>query len=560
MSSLTLDEVMTGSWSPDTAPPAGDLEQFVLAEAAGARAGRVLELLLTLTTDDLEAVARDLSTPLAVSGSVRLGGLLDEPAAVQDGCVELVVPDPAEPQVQHMRYELPLPGAGLHLSGQKVLCRGDLLQLWPASTTLYSTLHDGGAGGSICGRGIVRIAPADFARQLGSIDVGGGRPLEAAAALARFGAAFFDALWDDYGTVVHRSTRLRRSAPARPHRPLDLPPKQRHPYRTEDGLDLRLTRYCGGRRGPVVLVHGMGANPLTYLTDTIPQNLTEHLVAHGYDVWLQEWRGSTTLPTSQRQLDADQVAHLDHPAAEATVRRVTGSDAVHWVTHCVGSMTWMMATLAGTTTPASLVLSSVAAHPVAPVITRLKAAMRAPNLLRRLGVKLLTTESYDDESARARLLDLALRFHPIPREERCDSAVCRRLAFIYGVAVHHHALDDATHDALHELFGVTDLTMMEHLARCAREGRLVTAGGDDAYLPHVERARLPITLLHGARNRVWLPESTARTHDWLRRELGPQHAARVVFEGHGHQDTFVGAQAADDAFPAIVAHLNRAGA
>jgi cholesterol oxidase len=266
------------------------------------------------------------------------------------------------------------------------------------------------------------------------------------------------------------------------------------------------------------------------------------------------------LPTSSNQFTADTVAELDHPAAEAAVRAATGQHDVHWVTHCVGSITWMMATLAGTATPASLLLSSVGAHPVAPRLSRLKARLRAPALLRRLGVRLLTTDSYDDESLGARLFDQVLRVYPIPREERCDSAVCRRLAFIYGIAVHHAAVDERTHEYLHELFGITDMTMMSHLARCALEERLVAADGRDSYMPHVERARLPITLLHGEHNQVWLPASTVKTYEWLARELGPEGVERVSFTEHGHQDTFMGAEASRDAFPAVLEHLQRVGA
>jgi cholesterol oxidase len=179
--------------------------------------------------------------------------------------------------------------------------------------------------------------------------------------------------------------------------------------------------------------------------------------------------------------------------------------------------------------------------------------------LKVAGVRLLTTDSFEDESFGARVVDIALRFYPVPREERCDSAVCRRLAFIYGNAVHHAEVNEATHVTIHELFGTTNLTMMSHLARCAREERLVTADGADAYLPNVERARLPMTFLSGAHNLVWVPESTARDQEWLVGALGPEGIARVVLEDHGHQDSLMGAEAYKRAFPAVLEHLERAG-
>jgi cholesterol oxidase len=558
---LRLHEQLIGWWSPDPAPDVGDLGQYAEAAEAGEQAGRVLDLRLILVARDVELLIDDLSTPIVANGTVAAGGLLDEPQELRDGVVQLVVADDAvDPGVEHMRYHLALPEAGLHLDGFKVLDAGVVTQMWGASTTLYVTIRKDGADGPVVGRGIVRLHPGGFARQLASLEITDeDRELRRLALTARFGARFFGALWSDFGTVVQRTSHLRRNAPPRPHRPLDVPVPQVSTYRTDDGVDLRLTRYKGGDRGPVVLVHGMGANPLTYTLDTIQPNLLEYLVAHRFDVWLQEWRGSTALPTAHSQFDADQVARFDHPAAERAVREATGRHDVHWVTHCVGSMTWMMSTLAGWARPASLVLSQVGAHPVAPRLSKIKAGLRAPNVLERLGVRLLTTDSYDDESRGARIVDQLLRLHPVPRAERCDAAVCRRLAFIYGIAVHHAAVDETTHEHLHELFGLTDLRMMAHLAACARAEQLVSATGTDAYLPHVERARLPMTFISGAHNLVWVPESTKRDHDWLVRELGPEGFTRIVLDQHGHQDSFMGAEAYERAFPAVLDHLERAG-
>jgi cholesterol oxidase len=560
MAGLTLRERLVGWWSPDAAPDVDNLAQYLDSAAAGEEAGRALDLRLSLRAPNVEALIDDLGTPIEAVGTAAAGGLLDAPAAVADGVLQLKVPEADDPDVSHMRYALPIPEAGLHVEGFKVLTDGDLGQLWGASTTLFVTLRSDGPAGPVVGRGVAQLSPAELARQLTTLDITDeDDEVRQLVLLARFGRAFLGALWDDYGTVIQRPSRLRRHAPPRVHRPLDVPPRTTLGYRTDDGVDLRLTRYRGGDRGPVVLVHGMGANPLTYTLDTIRPNLVEVLVAERFDVWLQEWRGSTLLPTSATLFDADQVARFDHPAAERAVRQATGRSEVHWVTHCVGSMTWMMATLAGRVDPASLVLSQVGAHPVAPTLSRLKAEIRAPGLLRALGVRHLTTDSYDDQSLAARAVDQLLRLHPVPRDERCDSAVCRRLAFIYGLAIRHAAVDDTTHRHLHELFGITNLQMMAHLARCALDERLVDATGADVYLPNVERARRPMTFLSGSHNGVWRPASTERDMAWLTRELGEDGFTRELLHNHGHQDSLMGAEAHERAFPAVLDHLRRAG-
>lgn len=283
-------------------------------------------------------------------------------------------------------------------------------------------------------------------------------------------------------------------------------------------------------------------------------------MAHGYDVWLPEWRASTLLPVSRQPFNGDEVARFDFPAAQDVVRRETGRDAIHWVAHCVAGITISMAALAGTITPASVVVSQVAAHPVGPRLTEVKADVHATALIRSMGIKLMTTNAYEDEPNLGRLFDSLLRLYPIPRVERCDQATCRRLAFIYGIAFHHPTLNEATHLAIHELFGITDLTMMNHLANCAARKRVIANDGSDAYFPHLDRLQFPFTFLSGAMNLVWIPESTRLTYELLVSEFGPENYRRYVFEDHGHGDCLVGASSIVDVYPTIVEHLERAGA
>src|SRR4051812_21766913 len=63
-------------------------------------------------------------------------------------------------------------------------------------------------------------------------------------------------------------------------------------FHTDDGVQLRLVRYKGGPKWPVILSHAFGTSSLLYLIDTIKPNLTEYLFAHGYDVWVLDYRAS----------------------------------------------------------------------------------------------------------------------------------------------------------------------------------------------------------------------------------------------------------------------------
>jgi cholesterol oxidase len=563
---LRFSEHLSGYWSRVTADDgadAHDLEQYLEAFEAGEAAKQALSFVLTITTDDVAAVEARPERALDAVGTVSAPELSPEPLTVQGGTFQFKVSSGGGPDCL-MRYRLPLvavDGSRYFLDGFKTLKPGDFTDLWPDSTTLYVTLRKVAADGAVVGRGVLRISPGDFARQLTTLQVTGPvSALERLRLLGRFGRFFAGALLDDYGRVLHRITSFDPSAPPRRRRPLDVPGGKVFPYTTADGVELRLTRYQGGSRGPVVLSHGMGANPLTFTLDTIEPNLLEFLVGHGFDVWVQEWRGSTLLRAARSLFDADQVADHDHPAAADVVRRETGRADLHWVTHCVGSITSLMATMAGTIAPASLLCSQVGAHPVAARLTRIKIHLDLGKLLWGFGVRYLTTDSYLGESLGAQVTDQLLRLYPVPHAERCTSAVCRRLAFIYGIAVHHPAVDARTHDILHELFGVTNLDMMNHLARCAEGRKLVGAKGEDRYLPRLDRLQIPITFLHGAANLVWLPESTESTFALLTKEFGADLYRRVVFDSHGHQDTLMGAESDRDAFPAVLEHLERANA
>ena len=181
-------------------------------------------------------------------------------------------------------------------------------------------------------------------------------------------------------------------------------------------------------------------------------------------------------------------------------------------------------------------------------------------ILHRFGVQTLTTSSNTNEEWLERLFDRALRLYPIPHDEECDQAVCRRVAFIYGNAVHHPNLNPATHEALHELFGPTNLTMMDHLSAMARAEQIQSATGTIDYLAHLDRLERPITFASGTRNLVWLPESTKRTYELLREHFGDELYHRRLYPDYGHQDVFNGALAVRHTYPSVVEHLQRVGA
>ena len=231
--------------------------------------------------------------------------------------------------------------------------------------------------------------------------------------LARFGERFAGLLVHEYGHVMQRPSQLRRHAPPRQspapagaaaHRARVQLARRSGP--AADPVPGRLPRAGGDLPRP-------GANPLTFTTDTIETNCVEYLVEQGFDVWVQEWRGSTLLPTCRGSFNADQVARWITPPPSTTCERRPGA------TTCTGSRT-------------------ASARPRSPwrrwpapsrrrrsCLERGDAPHRADDheaqgrLQRRLAAPtprraLMTTDAYDEESLGAKAFDQLLRLYPIP--------------------------------------------------------------------------------------------------------------------------------------------------
>jgi cholesterol oxidase len=126
---------------------------------------------------------------------------------------------------------------------------------------------------------------------------------------------------------------------------------------------------------------------------------------------------------------------------------------------------------------------------------------------------------------------------------------------MYGHLFEHDQLNAATHDELHELFGIAGMKAFEHIGRLVRTGHLVAFDGNEQYMPNLERLKIPITFIHGEENQCFLPESTERTYNLLREKYGDELYSRHVIPKYGHLDCIFGQNAARDVYPLILKHL-----
>lgn len=551
---LSFTETMTGFLS--TAPGL----DFAGAEARGRADNSPMSFTLTIASDDLDAMLGQPAHQARMAGTVTCKALSPDPLTVSDGRFNLFTDDPARIDTKDMLYRMTLnaaDGRSWFFRGVKLIDRSSLLQAWPQTTTLYVTVSASEATDApVIGKGILHIAPADFMRQMSTIEVTGAPDAMARlAAITRFGKYFAGVMYDSYAGIVAPESIFNPDAPPRMKRTLRTSAPEIHHFNTTDGVTLRLTRYRGGDKGPVMLIHGAGVSSRIFSTDLIETNLLEYLFAHGYDVWLLDFRVSIELPSAQAQSTADDVALHDHTAACAKVRELTGAQTIQVVAHCYGATTFTMALLAGLSGVRSVVLSQVSANLIVKELGAIKAGLHLPELLHLLGVNSVT--AYRDTHAdwRQRLIDDALRLYPIQHGEQCNSAACHRITFLYALLYEHAKLNPSLHSNLHELFGVASTNLFEHLARMARVGHVVSFTGAEDYLPHLERMALPIRFIHGELNQCFVPESTLRTFEALCSRNDAGLYSRKVIPGYGHIDCIFGAHAAQEVYPHILEHL-----
>ncbi|HEV2382786.1 MAG TPA: alpha/beta fold hydrolase [Terriglobia bacterium] len=515
---------------------------------------------LTIVSEDLDDMMSNPKHEARMVGTVVAPALSPQPLTVAEGRFNLFTVDPNNVETHNMQYRTKMvtdEGRTYYFEGFKVTHPDFVFEVWPATTTLYITIYDGDSAQSpIVGKGILRIAPEDFARQLTTMKVINAGSLEKRLEYeTRFAKFFLGPLVDTYADIFARASVFNADAPPRVKRPLRVSAPQVAYFKTPDGVGLRLTRYRGGTKGPVILSHGLGVSSLIFSIDTIPTNLLEYLCAHGYDVWLLDYRNSIELPAAALQASGDDVATKDYPAAVSKVLDLTGAKSLQMVVHCWGSTTFFLAMLAGLKGVRSAVASQIATEIRAPLATHIKTGLHLPSFLNALGIKTLTAYVDNHEALLAKIYNDGLRLYPIELKNRCTSSTCHRITFMYAPLYEHANLNEATHDRLHEMFGVANMKAFMHLARLTNTGHLVDYDGKDVYMPHLDRLAIPIAFIHGAQNECFLPESTALTVEELARANGNNLYQRHVIPGYGHIDCIYGKNAVNDVYPFVLGHL-----
>ncbi len=548
-------------------------------------------------------------------GYLRCDGFGGE-LMVRGGTFEAFVPagqaEPRDALHLRMRYDLQLrgpAGRAYVLEGFKLVENDPGYDSWSDTTTLFIRIrhHD-----EQVATGVLQISPSAFMRQLTTFRGIGPTRRARLRAVARYQKYFAMCMARTYvGPPVSGS---RPSFPVDRPKPLwETPPEpefQRLPGTrlaraivefTVPDLDfplnlhrLRLLDAEGAivapSLGPVLLVPGSGVRAEMYYGQPVGPSCAEYLLGLGYDVWVETWRASIDLPPNDYTLD--HAALHDHPHA---VQRILGvcdaeTDAAEpesggpaaaesggpaaepvplkAVVHCQGSISFMMAAVAGR-------IDSRVTHIVSSAVSLFIDVTESTWIKQRLAMPLVAgmfTGLDAQWGIRPTTPSAALFAAGAKRMERpCGNPACQVANFMYGsgwdVLFRHRDDNDDPWvlDAVHEWsgreVGYTPLSLIAQVAESSRHGYIVPSptpppGTPPAYLATPPQTRAQITFIAGDHNNMFRWQGQHRAARFFEEAARPGQADFVVLPGFGHLDTFWARDAPKVSFPVIAAGLD----
>lgn len=341
-----------------------------------------------------------------------------------------------------------------------------------------------------------------------------------------------------------------------------------HPFTTDDGLGLYLTRF---RRAEcddvVVLLHGLTASSDMFIMPE-HRNVVDFLHDSGFtDVWALDFRMSSRFPydTETHRFTFDDIAHYDFPPALAEVRKHIGDRRLHIVAHCTGSIAFSMSLFGGAVDGiTSFVSNSVSLTPTPPAWSRLKLTVGPALLEYVLGLPFIdprfgTTPRFTRPWLLSKLVSLVHR--------ECDVPACHMASFMWGsgrpALFEHVNLDPITHQRVADLLSATGLHYYRHMRKMVKAGHAVKydradprhADLPDDYLANAAEITTPILFLAGDHNHVF-PGANVTTYNLLEKIAPGSHELQMM-PGYGHIDPFISKTAYIDVFPKIVDFLKR---
>lgn len=564
----------------------GDLDRYLAAQAdGGIRDAEALPAAVTAGYVRCDAFGGELA--------VRRGTFL---AFVPTGLTE-----PRDALHLRMRYDLELAAPGgrdYRLEGFKLLENDPGYDSWSDTTTLFIRIW---RGDEAVATGVLQISPLAFMRQLRTFRGVGPSLGTRLRTVARYQRFFATAMLRTYAGAPVSGTRP--SFPVNQPRPAweRSPPPEFAPLRGARlaravvpfavpdlpfALNLHRLRRLDAEdqpvaptRGPVLLVPGSGVRAEMYYGQPMGPSFGEYLLELGYDVWVETWRASIDLPPNDYTLD--HAALHDHPLAVKRILEVCDAEAraaatdgsapdpvtLKAVVHCQGSISFMMAAVAGR-------VDDRVTHIVSSAVSLFIDVTQSTWLKQRLAMPLV--------GSRFPWLDAQWGIRPVTpsaalfaatakRMERpCGNPSCQVASYMYGSGwdvLFRHVDDDGNPwvlDPVHEWagreLGYTPLSLIRQVAESSRHGYVVPSasppsGTPPSYLATAPQTRAQVTFIAGDHNNMFRWQGQHRAKRFFDEAAGPGQADFIMLPGFGHLDTFWARDAPVVSFPAIAAGL-----
>ena len=296
------------------------------------------------------------------------------------------------------------------------------------------------------------------------------------------------------------------------------------------------------------------------------RNLVTVLLDEGFDVWCLDGRTSMrhSYNSTRHRTTFDDCALYDHPAAVAVVRENIGTGRLHVDRALHGRADVRDEHGRGPgRRDRECGAEQRGADPAGPVVVVDEAGARAGGVRRRRDRRPGPHLERAHEVVAGRTVSRVVS--ALHRE--CDVPACHLLSMMWGTgwpALYEHSnLDERTHLRAADLFGPSGLHYYRHMHQMVGAGaavkyrprRVEHRGLPDDYLSQALDIDTDLLLTTGSQNRVFT-DSNVVLSERLAAMGGHRHELRV-FEGYGHQDVFMGRDAAWDVFGHLVEFLSR---
>ncbi len=326
-----------------------------------------------------------------------------------------------------------------------------------------------------------------------------------------------------------------------------------------DGLTCNLKHLVGTQptKCPVLLVHGAGvrANIFNPPSD---DNIITQLAKEGYDVWLENWRGSIDLPPNH--WDLDQAAVNDHPAAVKKIVEITGQEEMKAIIHCQGSTSFMISAVLGLVPEVKTIISNaVSLHPVVSSYSEFKLDYYVPivKMMYEYINPAWGLHAPDFKAKMLRLLVAATHWEK-------DTLVGKFVSFTYGSGWPAlwllENLDQKTMDWIQYEFAAVPLSFFDHIKKCIHRSVLVplnsNKANDPTYADNPPKTDARFILFGGEKNLCFHPDSQRKTYEYLDSIQPGKHQLHIL-ENYSHLDVFLGKNAHRDVFPIMIKELNQ---